>query len=742
MKIFYRRPLSLILCIMLGGFSLFLGSAPLTRIVFICASALALALTFIFPSLLRGRNAFVRVACAMFAVSILCSQLYLFVFIPRSHIGKPAEFIGTVDAVDINSYSINITLKTDKISGNRDSHKIMVYGDKATLSGIIEGDIISVVGTAQKFNDSDFDTGSYYFSRGYSARIDEIESVTVLEHNVEFKKNIFRQMRSKISARLMLETDSLTGGFLAALIVGDKTHLDDNTNINYSLIGISHILALSGMHLVILSETLRQILIRFRLNKKLILICSTLFCLFYMALTGFSASVVRAAVMLTITNGLFLLTGTHDSYTTLPLSVVLIILVQPYSAYDISLWLSAFATLGVLIFGKWDREREDKYRGIVALLIWIRQGILITIFALSASYIIMLCFFNINSLFAPLTTLVFSAPINFLIFAGIAILLFYPFIPLGAPVIFITETINIAAEWVASIQWGTYYTSYPIVKLLMVAVAALFYAFVVLKIKRKGIFISVLCTVFIMGSTIGVYLTQRDRNVNEVTYSSDLYADATLIKWDGEVSLIRNGSNTIQAARNDAARVGTLYVENLYICSYRSGISTYIKEFLKDIKLDTLHIPTPKSDEELKLADGLAELLSTYGAGMNFYEPELPINLGPVAYYPLYNTTYREDTTDCIYMLEINGENYTYLSRGITDKNLVYSRLIAKYSDYIFFGNHGGSLSESHEFSFFSDKIKGFYYSKYMPLSDYTENYYIEKEVPIKKIDTSLIFIR
>ena len=744
MNIFKKRPLSLILCIMLGGFSLFLGSAPITRVIFICAAALVLGVTFAFKTLFRGRNALVRVACAAFAISILCSQLFLLLFIPRSHIGKSVEFVGTVDSVDIKPYSINITLKTDKIDGKRDAHKLLISGDKATLSGIIEGDVISVVGVAEEFgkDNSDFDTGSYYFSRGYSATIEDIEAVTVLEHNVEFKKNIFRLMRSRISARLMLETDSLTGGFLAALIVGDKTHLDDNTNINYSLIGISHILALSGMHLVILSETLRHILSRLRLNKKIILICSTLFCLFYMALTGFSASVVRAAVMLTITNGLFLLTGTHDSYTTLPLSVVLIILVQPYSAYDISLWLSAFATLGVLIFGKWDREREDGARGIVAALIWIRQAILITIFALSASYIIMLCFFNLNSLFAPLTTLIFSAPINFLIFAGIAILILYPIIPLGTPVIFITETINIAAEWVASIQWGTYSTSYPIVKIMMVAVAVLFYAFVVLKIKHKRIYISVLCAVFVLGSAAGVYLTQRERSVDEISYYSGEYSDSTLIKWDGEVSLIRNGTTTVQAAHEDISRVGTLYVENLYICSYRSGLSTYVKEFLKSVKLDTLHIPVPKSTEELKLAEGLAELLSTYGAGMNFYETELPVALGPAIFYPLYNTTYKGSATDCIYMLTISGERYSYFSRGITEDNRAHSLRVAKYSDYVFFGNQGAATSQSHEFSFSSDRVKGVYYSKYNPLSEECIEYYQEKEVPIKKIGTSFNFIR
>lgn len=749
MNIFKKRPLSLILCIMLGGFSFFVESSTFLRISLVAISGIAIALSFIFDNLFRGINTIFRIACVAFAISVLLAELFALLFVPHKYIGDNVRICAKVKDLDRRSYSTIMTLKCESINGSSSSYTLLAFIENSDADGISTGDVIRAEGVISEFESSEdgFDQRSYYFSRGYSARIDSLESVSVVKYADRTRLPTLAGMRKTVTDRLKLATDEHTGGFLSALIMGDKSALDGNTNLNYSIIGISHILALSGMHLVIISETLRRILSRLRLNKRIILIISTGFCLFYMAITGFSASVVRSAVMLTITNSLFLLVGAHDSYTTLPLSVVLILIVQPFAVFDISLWLSAFATLGVLIFAELEEKREKKDHGILlASLIYIKQSIFVTILAVGASYLLMMNYFDTQSVFAPIATLIFSVPINFLIFAGFAALICYPVLPIGKPIILITDTINEAAEFAASVQWASFSMDYLPVKVLIIAFTVLFYATIVLKVKNMRAMISLLLVLFFSGYAVGVALTQSERSTNEFTYISGEASDIVLMKWDGEISLIRNGRHTASAAYNDIAELKGRHitsVDSLVITSYADGAVTYTQTFCNNIKTGTIYMPKPIGSKETALARDMAYMLSLYGTDLDLYDPEIPIALGRCEYFPLLNEPYTGNgAADCVYTIRYRGEYYTYLSIGMTQYNAAFSRKIAYSSQYLIFGSQGERPPSSHSFGLISPEIERIYYTEFLPLAKLSREYYKEKEVPITKISTSYEFIR
>ena len=104
-----------------------------------------------------------------------------------------------------------------------------------------------------------------------------------------------------------MNSDAETGGLLGAILLGDRTYLSGQTSLDFSRIGISHVLALSGMHLAILILGIEKLLSLIGISKKARYIITIILTLAYVALTGFSVSVVRAGIMLIIRSLLHLI---------------------------------------------------------------------------------------------------------------------------------------------------------------------------------------------------------------------------------------------------------------------------------------------------------------------------------------------------------------------------------------------------------------------------------------------------
>jgi competence protein ComEC len=146
-----------------------------------------------------------------------------------------------------------------------------------------------------------------------------------------------------------------TAPFIKAIVTGDRSDLKKE-GYAYSLMsvtGIAHCVAVSGLHVSFLAG-----LVYFVLGKKR---SASLVCipavLFFMAMTGFSASVARAGIMQLAVCGASLTRREYDAKTALFLSLMLLLAANPYSAQNAGLQLSFGATLGILLFGERLRAR-------------------------------------------------------------------------------------------------------------------------------------------------------------------------------------------------------------------------------------------------------------------------------------------------------------------------------------------------------------------------------------------------
>ena len=355
MNIFEKRPLALILSIGLGGFYLFSIGSNILRALLIFVSILPLI---IFPFLksFDFDKLLLKASCTVLLVSFLLSFLYFDLhFNVYEKYDDEVEIVGVVEGITKSSYSKRLEIKTESINGKRTNYRVYAYPTAKEASGIIEGTRVSFKASLGGFSEQ---SKLFNISNGISAYANNINDIKIIEYTSGGISGFFDNLRERLSRCVTLLSDSESGALVSALLLGERDLLPDKLRLDFKRIGISHILALSGLHLAIISLGVGKLLSFLKVKKKARLVIIILFILIYMALTGFSVSVCRAGIMIIISNLLFLLGRTKDSLTSLTLAVVIICIFTPYAIFDISLWLSALATFGIIAFGEYFENRE------------------------------------------------------------------------------------------------------------------------------------------------------------------------------------------------------------------------------------------------------------------------------------------------------------------------------------------------------------------------------------------------
>lgn len=162
--------------------------------------------------------------------------------------------------------------------------------------------------------------------------------------------------------------------FMKALLTGDKAELYGQTQVytNLQIASIVHVVAVSGMHVAFLISVVRAFTGRRRITA---FVCVPLV-IFFMAMTGFTPSVVRAGFMYITVLLAPLVNRESDPATTLSFPLLVLLLLNPEAIGSISLQLSFAAMAGLMVFSKKIQDsilalrgKRDKNAGKIKLLI-------------------------------------------------------------------------------------------------------------------------------------------------------------------------------------------------------------------------------------------------------------------------------------------------------------------------------------------------------------------------------------
>jgi competence protein ComEC len=146
--------------------------------------------------------------------------------------------------------------------------------------------------------------------------------------------------------------DTTTVPIAKALIIGDKGSLSDDTKEDFKRSGLSHLMAVSGLHVVfVVSPLLLFIPFTYRhtVLRHLLFITIVIVLVIYCGITGNSASVLRAALMFGIYSLAKIYRRVHHGFNTLAFSALLLLLYDPDYLWDIGFQLSYLAVFAIIL---------------------------------------------------------------------------------------------------------------------------------------------------------------------------------------------------------------------------------------------------------------------------------------------------------------------------------------------------------------------------------------------------------
>lgn len=279
----------------------------------------------------------------------------------------------------------------------------------------------------------------------------------------------------------------------STLILGYRSDLDAATLAAYSRTGTIHALSVSGMHVgivyLVLDWTLRW------MNRKIILKWIKVFCIliliwFYTILTGYSASVLRSAIMLTF----FILAKSVNkqagSYHVLACSAFCLLVYDPFLLWDTGFQLSYMAVLG-LVYLQPKIYQLFSFKWVVLQKLW--NMVSLSLAAQVMTFPFSIYYFHQFPVYFLLSNLFITLPVTLLMYAGLLLLLFklYWLAPFFEWMI---TFMNRGLEYIACLPYSTISSIWLTKTELILLCLAMCFLFAVISTQKKGFIFAALCT--------------------------------------------------------------------------------------------------------------------------------------------------------------------------------------------------------------------------------------------------------
>lgn len=197
-------------------------------------------------------------------------------------------------------------------------------------------------------NPGQFDAQEYYTRQGLFADISALRITVLNGETSSLGQGIFL-LKQRLRESLVSMYPAEKAGVLTAMILGEKDLLSEEVEMLYRQAGISHILAISGLHISLLCMGLFHALRKLTVWPKAATVVSITFLVFYVMLTGVGTSALRAGVMCIVMLGAGWFRRSYDLLSSLSVAAVFVSCVRPGELYSAGFLLSFGAVLGVAL---------------------------------------------------------------------------------------------------------------------------------------------------------------------------------------------------------------------------------------------------------------------------------------------------------------------------------------------------------------------------------------------------------
>lgn len=263
-----------------------------------------------------------------------------------------AVICGEVQRCQDTEYSLSVYLKQVYLTDQ--SEKIPIRNIRVFLKENIKEDlktgmIIQVKGELERIsapgNPGEFDQQQYYACQKIYYFM---KNAVVQKKSRSYSRygQALTEFREKI-AEMLQKAAGDKAGIYQAMLLGEKSGLDEEVKMRYQMAGMIHILAISGLHISVLGMGLFSLLKKLSLGNVPAGLISLCVILQYGMLTGSSVSAMRAVSMFVLAIGARILGRSYDLLTALAVSAILLLLDTPAYLYSSSFLLSFGAVAGL-----------------------------------------------------------------------------------------------------------------------------------------------------------------------------------------------------------------------------------------------------------------------------------------------------------------------------------------------------------------------------------------------------------
>ncbi len=720
MALFRNRPLALVSLVFILG----ILAASLTdgygKLIFSCLSVFALLGLFLHRRFGRRPLPHRPLILACLGALLLSQLLGLFVYDRyfdslRAQDGKEAPLVGTVGEVSfLGEYATTFTLCLEEVGGERNGASVSVECDFP--AALTAGMRISLAGTVFSFHDTRVRGEEIFLAAdGICGRVTDVVDFSVLSSELSplySVKNALLSFREGLADRLTESVEGEGGALMSAMLLGTRDRLATETTRDFRRLGLSHLLALSGLHLSLLCGALALLLRRLGLGRRPSLLIQLLLILFYVALTGFSLSVIRAGIMAVFLSLSFFASRQNDSLTSLSLAAVLILLFFPYAAYDCGFWLSVVATDGIVIYSERQamRAEQDTEKAARPFLAKLRTSLSVTLSAIFATLPLTALFFGQISLISPLTNLFLAPLFSLWLLLALPALLLAPVPVIGVALSFLGNALVGLVELCASLPFAVIDVNYPpLILLLFFTVLGTVLLLSLPAVRRR---VLALCTGGgLVAATLLLVFFSLDAYANDRVYYRAAGGGDQLLTVSAGVSVLYDATGGTYASLENALLLmedaHQTELSGLVLSHYHARhISTFSKLAAR-VYIRHLYLPTPTSEGEEDIYHSLVAAAEARGIPVTHLPPYTEQHIGRLTL--LLHRAGEVSGAHAALGLTVKGrsETLTYLSRRMHESDRAKTAASAvKISDYLIFGTHGAAESKKLTYPVFKKELK------------------------------------
>lgn len=627
--------------------------------------------------------------------------------------GYDAVYVRPVRQLDGQTVQLEVTASTyswDTAVASAVDGRITLNGKDYTVRIYLKepmqlepGDGLRMKGTLRLTTDGGESEPTYHRSNGILALCYQKGELERFEGELtpqvrwdRFTQNIRRRVTGCID-----EVFSANSAALAkALLIGDRSDIDYELSTAFKLSGISHIIAVSGLHVSMLYALV------FWLSgsrRSLLALLGIPITVLFMAVAAFSPSVTRAGLMQILMILALCIDREYDPPTALSFSVLIMLVLNPLVSSSVGFQLSVGSVCGIFLFSEPLRQwlllripggKNDRLKGLRSA---IAVGISTTLSAQVMTAPLVAAYFHVVSLVGVFTNLAVLWAVNWIFWGVIAVCL------IGllwlAPAKLLAWVVSVPIAYViaaAKLFAGIPLSAVYVTGVYMILWLVLAYLLILtIPMHRRPLFSG---AIGLIGLCLALLLSWGEPALHE-------HWVTVLDVGQGQCVVLRSGENTFVVDcggdyAEDAAdicadyllSIGVSRIDGLILSHYDADHSAGAPYLMSRIDVDRLFLPPGEAEET-------ASILAATDGEIIWVEQDLHIT-APTAEISLFAPGFASSSNERSVAVLFQTENCDTLITG--DMSVLREQLLLRRAglpdlELLVVGHHGSSTSTSEE---------------------------------------------